>query len=128
MKKLTYLTAAASAILALTFTSSVYSQADSGSVPPLRGTPRILPLAMQERESPVINNITNTTTNVTQQIGGADLVGSTSLDVSNTGCGFGEGTAQWMLSCGKRRCEGLGYTSGNVVEYFGGSVTLACLR
>lgn len=104
------------------------AQADSGSVAPLRGTPRILPLAMQERESPVINNITNTTTNVTQQIGGADLVGSTSLDVSNTGCGFGEGTAQWMLSCGKRRCQGLGYTSGNVVEYFGGSVTLACLR
>jgi hypothetical protein len=68
MKKLTYLTAAASAVLALTFTSSVYSQADSGSVPPLRGTPRILPLSMQERETPVTNNITNTTNQITERV------------------------------------------------------------
>lgn len=68
MKKLNYLTAAASAVLALTFASSVYSQADSGSVPPLRGTPRILPLSMQERETPVVNNTTQVTQNVTQQV------------------------------------------------------------
>lgn len=85
-----------------------------------------IPLRYQERETPVVN----TTTQVTQiqQINGAELVDSSSFDVSNTGCGFGEGTAQWMLSCGKRRCVDYGYTSGYVVEYYGGSVTLACQR
>ena len=96
MKKLTYLTAAASAILALTFTSSVYSQADSGSVPPLRGTPRILPLSMQERETPVTNNITNTTQQVTQQI--TQVVQPNTYQVS--GSGQGQTTAAAWANCG----------------------------
>ncbi len=92
MKKLSYLTAAASAVLALTFTSSVHSQADSGSVPPLRGTPRILPLSMQERETPVTNNITNTTNQITQ------VVQPNTYQAS--GSGSGQTNAQAVASCG----------------------------
>ncbi len=92
MKKLSYLTAAASAVLALTFTSSVYSQADSGSVPPLRGTPRILPLSMQERETPVTNNITNTTQQITQ------VIQPNITTASGSGYGFRFATA-WA-NCG----------------------------
>lgn len=64
MKKLIYTAAVLSSIVC----GSVFAQADSSDVPPLRGTPRVLPLAMQERETPVTNNITNTTNQVTQVI------------------------------------------------------------
>ncbi len=64
MKKLIYSAAVLSSIVC----GSVFAQADSSDVPPLRGTPRVLPLAMQERETPVTNNITNTTQQITQVI------------------------------------------------------------
>ena len=44
--------------LALVMSSAAFAQADSGDVPPLRGNPRVLPLSMQERETPVVNNTT----------------------------------------------------------------------
>lgn len=42
----------------------VFAQADSGDIPPLRGTPNRLPLAMQELQpmgSPIVNNVTQVT-------------------------------------------------------------------
>ena len=54
----------ASAVL---FGSSAMSQSDSSNVPALRGTP-IVPLRLQQRETPVVNNITNTTNQITQVI------------------------------------------------------------
>lgn len=64
MKKIIYTAAALSSIVC----GAAFAQADSSDVPPLRGTPRVLPLAMQERETPVTNNITNTTQQITQVI------------------------------------------------------------
>lgn len=58
----------AATILSLTLIGTALAQVDSGGVPPLRGNPRLLPLALQERETPVTNNITNTTQQVTQVI------------------------------------------------------------
>lgn len=118
----------ATMVLGLVLSGVAFAQADSSDVPPLRGAPRVLPLAMQERETPVVNNVTNTTNQITQQINGAELIDTSSAYITGTNCGFDEGTAQWMLSCGKRACQSFGYTSGNVVEYFGGGATLACLR
>lgn len=58
----------AATILSLTLIGTALAQVDSGGVPPLRGNPRLLPLALQERETPVVNNTTQVTQNVTQQI------------------------------------------------------------
>lgn len=88
MKKLIYTAAVLSSIVC----GSVFAQADSSDVPPLRGTPRVLPLAMQERETPVTNNITNTTQQITQ------VVQPNTYQVS--GNGSGPTTAAAWANCG----------------------------
>lgn len=71
---------------------SSFAQQDSGDVPPLRGTPSVLPLSMQERETPVTNNITNTTNQITQ------VVQPNTYRVS--GSGTGPTTASAWANCG----------------------------
>lgn len=127
MKKLTYYTAAASAVLALTFTSSVYSQADSGSVPPLRGTPRILPLSMQERETPVTNNITNTTNQITQRVQPdtyqvAASGGGIGTSAAAVGCG-----ADSLVGGGGSCYDGAGLVAvGSSIPYGGNGWYVGC--
>lgn len=121
---LTGLTAGLAIIAASAYAQFQDSSAGTNA---LRGNPVILQKYLPPPPAP-LQPIVITNAPVIQQINGAELVDSTSDYVTGTNCGFREGTAQWMLSCGKRACESFGYTSGNVVEYFGGSVTLSCLR
>lgn len=101
MKKLIILSVA---IAAISFTGLALSQADSSDVPSLRGTPRLLPLSMQERETPVINN--NSTTNVTQ------VVQPRTYQVS--GQGSGQTTAQAYADCGGGTLLGGGGTCNDL--------------
>ena len=76
--------ASASAVL---FGSSAMSQSDSSNVPALRGTP-IVPLRLQQRETPVVNNITQVT----------QVVQPNTYQTS--GSGSGQTTASAYAGCG----------------------------
>lgn len=71
--------ASASAVL---FGSSAMSQSDSSNVPALRGTP-IVPLRLQQRETPVVNNITQVT----------QIISPTTYQNSGSAGGIGLATA-----------------------------------
>jgi hypothetical protein len=88
----------ASAVL---FGSSAMSQSDSSNVPALRGTP-IVPLRLQQRETPVVNNITQ----VTQVSSGMDGAyqsqssnGGYSIAAAYASCGGGK-VVSGGVSCG----------------------------
>jgi hypothetical protein len=85
-------------ILSFIISSSVFAQADSSDVQPLRGRPRPLPLALQERETPV-TNITNQVTQVVQP---------NTYQVNGTGSGQTTATAQ--ADCGGGKLLGGGGT------------------
>lgn len=89
------------------FCSSAISQSDSSNVPALRGTP-IVPLRLQQRETPVVNNITNTTNQVTQ------VVQPNTYQVS--GSASGPTTAQAFANCGGGTLLGGG---GSCTDYQG---------
>lgn len=123
-KKLAFLIVAASIATVAVSVHAQFADSSAGRAA-LRGNPVVDPRYLPPPPvvpAPII------TSPVIQVIGAASMIDSSSAHVTATNCGFDEGTAQWMLSCGKRACEGFGYASGNVVEYFGGSVTLACYR
>lgn len=95
-------------VLALTLSGAAFAQADSGSVPPLRGNPRVLPLSMQERETPVVNNTT------VQQI--TQVVQPRTYQTAAGGGGLGNSAA--YASCG-----GATLLSGGVTCDAGGQTT-----
>lgn len=86
----------AATILSLTLIGTALAQVDSGGVPPLRGNPRLLPLALQERETPVVNNTTQVTQNVTQQV--TQVVQPNTYQVSASG--VGNTTSSAFADCG----------------------------
>ena len=102
----------AATILSLTLIGTALAQVDSGGVPPLRGNPRLLPLALQERETPVVNNTTQVTQNVTQQV--TQVVQPNTYQVS--GYGSGPTTAQAWANCGGGTLLGGG---GSCTDYSG---------
>lgn len=89
MKKSTSIIASIFFTTAFFSTVPAFAQCDSSCIPPLRGQP-ILPLRLQERETPNINNIT--TNQITQ------IVQPNTYQVSGTGAGQTTATAQ--ADCG----------------------------
>jgi hypothetical protein len=90
---------AAIVISLMTCAMGVFAQADSSNVPPLRGNP-IVKLPLQERETPVVNNITNVTQNVTQQLISSGMDGAYTSTSGWNGGGAGTYAAQSYASCG----------------------------
>lgn len=107
------------------------AQDDSSSGYSLRGVP-IVRLINQERETPVVNNITN----VTQQVGGAERVVTTVAYISGTydqtygTCQVGntQYSAGWMLACGSRACVSFGYVGGYVSDVADPDAAVTCIR
>ncbi len=101
----------------------VYAQTDSTSVPELRGVPTVL-LRHQEREKPVINNIT-------QVIGGTASFLTNQYVVSSfctESVAPSVATPGWVISCGSRACQARGYAGGYVSEIQLPAVRLLCLK
>lgn len=104
---------------------------DSSSGYSLRGTP-IVRLVNQERETPVVNNITQ----VTQVVGGAERVATTVDYISNTydptfgTCSVGNArySPGWMLACGSRACVSFGYVGGYVSDVADPDAAVTCIR
>ena len=92
----------------------------------------IVPLYAQERETPVVNNNSYPTTNVTQNIvqtAAPDIIPTSSAHISAMiGYIHSEGSGPWMITGGHRTCQGFGYASGYVIEYFGAGAQVACYR
>lgn len=85
---------------ALLFGSSAMSQSDSSNVPALRGTP-IVPLRLQQRETPVVNNITQVTQTIQPDTYVASGGGSGyNIAAANADCGGGG-----VLLSGGGSCE-----------------------
>jgi len=78
------------ALLLVTATGAVFAQADSGDIPPLRGTPNRLPLSMQELQ-PMGSPITNNISNITQVVQPNTF--------QRSGSGSGQTTANAYASC-----------------------------
>ena len=109
-----------------------FAQADSTTGNGALNWRAIIPLYAQERETPVVNNNSYPTTNVTQNITQSatpDIFGVDSgwIDAI-TGGQHTQGSGPWMVTGGHRACQAYGYASGYVVEYFGGRATVACYR
>lgn len=92
----------------------------------------VVPLANQERETPVVNNNSYVTQQVTQQVtqtAAPIFIEIASVLINNVVAGHPEGSAPWMINGGHRACQHYyGLASGQVVEYYGGSSVLACYR
>lgn len=100
-----------------------YSQTDSSSVIDLQGTPSVL-LRHQEREKPVINNITQVVGGTVSFLSNQSYVSSfckesSAPDVASPG---------WVITCGSRACKGRGYAGGYVLEMRLPTVRLLCLK
>lgn len=101
----------------------VCAQTDSTSVTEMRGIPTIS-LYYQEREQPVINNIT-------QVIGGTASFFSNQYVVSSfctESVAPSLASPGWALTCGSRACQGYGYAGGYVSEMQLPTVRLLCLK
>lgn len=102
---------------------AVYAQTDSTSVTELKGSPTLL-LKHQEREKPVINNIT-------QVIGGTVSFFSNQYVVSSfctESVAPSLASPGWVLTCGSRTCQAYGYSGGYVSEMQLPTVRLLCLK
>lgn len=101
----------------------VYAQTDSTAVTELRGIPSVL-LRHQEREKPVINNIT--------QVTGGTASFLTNQYVVSSFCTESVApivaTPGWVISCGSRACQARGYAGGYVSEIQLPAVRLLCLK
>ena len=100
-----------------------YSQTDSSSVVNLQGTPTVL-LRHQEREKPVVNNIT-------QVVGGTVSFLSNQTYVSSfctESLAPAVASPGWVVTCGSRACKGRGYAGGYVSEVNLPVVRLLCLK
>lgn len=109
--------------LILMIHSVVQAQTDSTSVTVLKGIPTIS-LSYQEREQPVINNIT-------QVIGGTESFFSNQYVVSSfctESVAPSLASPGWVLTCGSRACQGYGYSGGYVSEMQLPTVRLLCLK
>jgi hypothetical protein len=91
----------------------------------------IVPLANQERETPVVNNTTNVTQNITQQVtqtARPDFVFFSSNYINSVVADHPQGSAPWMVNGGFRACQSYGYASGYIVEYFGSYAYASCFK
>lgn len=117
-------------ILSLTLIGTALAQVDSGGVPPLRGNPRLLPLALQERETPVVNNTTQVTQNVTQQV--TQVVQPNTFQTSGSGSGQTTASAQadcnggTLLGGGGSCSDGQGLVAVAVSQPNGNSWVVGC--
>lgn len=101
----------------------VQAQTDSTSVIEIKGIPTIS-LNYQEREQPVINNIT-------QVIGGTVSFFSNQYVVSSfctESVAPSLASPGWVLTCGSRACQAYGYSGGYVSEMQLPTVRLLCLK
>lgn len=99
------------------------AQTDSTSVIELTGKPKIL-LQFQEREKPVINQITQVTGGTVSFLSNQYVVSSLCTEsvaplVASPG---------WIITCGSRTCQSKGYAGGYVSEVRLPEVRLLCLK
>lgn len=101
----------------------VYAQTDSTAVTELRGIPSVL-LRHQEREKPVINNITQVTGGTASFLTNQYVVSSFCTESVAPSVA----TPGWVISCGSRACQARGYAGGYVSEIQLPAVRLLCLK
>ncbi len=100
-----------------------YSQTDSSSVVNLQGTPSVL-LRHQEREKPVVNNITQVVGGTVSFLSNQTYVSSFCKEPSAPLVA----SPGWVVTCGSRACKGRGYAGGYVSEMQLPAVRLLCLK
>ncbi len=100
-----------------------HAQTDSSSVTELRGTPTVL-LRHQEREKPVVNQITQVVGGTVTFLSNQNYVSSfCKSPISPT-----VATPGWVITCGTRACQARGYGGGYVSEMNLPAVRLICLK
>ncbi len=100
-----------------------YSQADSTTVTELRGVPT-LSLRFQERETPVINNITQVIGSTVSFFSNQYFVSS----VCTESVAPSVASPGWVITCGSRACQASGYAGGYVSEMQLPQVILLCFQ